>query len=69
MQDIINYIGVDQKIKPGRPSTVIKANRRALRRIIKTNQRSNVKEIGVLWRDSIEQKCYYLQRRELKIWI
>lgn len=57
VQDIINLYrrsgGVDQKVKTGRPSTITDANKRALRRIVKTNRRSNTKEITVLWRDSI----------------
>lgn len=57
VQDIINLYkttnGVDQKIKTGRPSTITEANKRALRRIVKTNRRSNTKEITVLWRESI----------------
>lgn len=57
VQDIINLYkstdGVDQKTKTGRPSTITEANRRALRRIVKTNRRSNTKEITVLWRESI----------------
>ncbi|KAF2880129.1 hypothetical protein ILUMI_26040 [Ignelater luminosus] len=58
VQDIINVCkltgGVDQKTKTGRPSTITEANRRALRRIVKTNRRSNTKELTVLWRESID---------------
>ncbi|KAF2883961.1 hypothetical protein ILUMI_22219 [Ignelater luminosus] len=58
VQDIINLYkstgGVDQKTKTGRPSTITEANRRALRRIVKTNRRSNTKELTVLCGESID---------------
>jgi transposase len=59
VQDIINLYEktgkVEERKKTGRPSTITYANKRALRKIIKTSRRSNVKDITVLWRDAIKK--------------
>lgn len=57
VQDIINLYkrtgGVHQKNKPGRPSQITGADKKALRKIIRTNRRCNAKELTVLWRARI----------------
>ncbi|KAL1489426.1 hypothetical protein ABEB36_014322 [Hypothenemus hampei] len=61
VQDIINLYykettEIDEKIKIDRPSTITKADKKALPRIVKTSRRSNTKEITVLRRDNIAKE-------------
>lgn len=50
------FIYIKQPVELSKKSTITEANKRTLRKIVKTSRWSNTKKITELWRESISKK-------------